>query len=202
MYKRKAVNEKEHIIKIAETNHGIVTSQAVRNSGIARRALSELCEDGKLIRVQRGVYTTEDAWANEFVLCQYRFPNGIFSHETALYLHGYSDRTPERFAMSFPYGENVSRIKQAGIKPFVLRNHYELGEEAVSTSGGHVVSVYSIERTLIDILKPGGQTDIQLIAPAYKQYVKMPKRDIPLLIEYAETFKMKDKVMSYLEVLL
>ena len=194
--------EKDRIIEIADANNGIVTSESIVTAGMARRTLSELCEDGKLARIQRGIYIAENGFVDDLFLCQHRFPNGVFSHETALHIHGYSDRTLERYSMSFPYGVNVSRIKEAGIKPFVLRKYYELGKIPVSTPGGHVVSVYSIERTLVDILKPKSQTDIQLIAPAYKQYVKTTKRDIPLLMEYAEIFKMKDKVMSYLEVLL
>lgn len=196
------MNEKDRIIKIANANHGIVTASEVDKARIARRALSELCEGEKLIRVQRGIYATEDAWADEFFLAQYRFSNGVFSHETALYLHGYSDRVPERFIMSFPFGENVKRIKDAEIKPIVLRNFYELGKTTITTSGGHTVSIYSIERTLVDILKPTRQTDIQLIAPAYKQYLKSSERNIPMLMDYADKFKRKDKVMSYLEVLL
>lgn len=46
------------------------------------------------------------------------------------------------------------------------------------------------------------QTDIQLITQAFKEYAKLPDKNIALLSDYSKLFRVSGKVRSYLEVLL
>ena len=101
---------------IAEQNNGIVSSGEATAAGIARRELSEAVERGELIRIARGVYALPEAWEDEFVLAQHRFARGIFSHETALYLHGLTDRAPDAMTMTFPRGYNTRNANATRIK--------------------------------------------------------------------------------------
>lgn len=89
---------RDELTTIAEQNNGIVSSGAATAAGIARRELSEAVERGELVRLARGVYALPDAWEDEFAIAQHRFSRGVFSHETALYLHGLTDRVPDALA--------------------------------------------------------------------------------------------------------
>jgi len=44
--------------------------------------------------------------------------------------------------------------------------------------------------------------DAQLFIPAIKMYISKKKKNIPLLMEYAEKLRVKDKILKYLQVLL
>ena len=72
----------------------------------------------------------------------------------------------------------------------------------IKTPGGNLVKVYSIERTLCDILKVRSHTDIQIVSEAFKRYSKRENKNIPLISEYAKLLKVEKKLRSYLEVLL
>ena len=44
-------------------------------------------------------------------LLQRKYGRGIYSHDTALYLLGYSDRIPAKYTMTFPKGYNAPSLK-------------------------------------------------------------------------------------------
>ena len=192
---------RQNIKKILSENNGIVTAEQVSDYGIPRRCLSEMTDAGTVIRVARGVYALPGVWEDEMFLLQYRFSKGIFSHETALYLHGMTDRTPHRYIMTFPHGYNTSNAKKQNITAkTVIPRLYELGVTDVISPAGHTLKVYDIERTLCDIIK--NKSDIQIINPAMKAYATSKCKDISKLIGYAEQLRVKAKILTYMEVLL
>ena len=68
--------------------------------------------------------------------------------------------------------------------------------------GGNEVKVYSVERTLCDILRPQSNVDIQVVTEAFKRYAKRKEKNIPVLSEYAKLLKVEKRLRAYLEVLL
>ena len=92
------------ILKLAYENNGVVTSAKVSEANISRNYLAQLVKANKLEKVSRGVYTLPDVWEDEFLNAQVKYKKGIFSLGTALYLHGFTDRTPMRLHFTFPEG--------------------------------------------------------------------------------------------------
>lgn len=182
-------------------NNGFVTAEQVSDYGIPRRCLSEMTNAGAVVRVDRGIYALPEAWEDEMFILQYRLSKGIFSHETALYLHGMTDRTPHRYTMTFPHGYNTGSAKKQNITvKTVLPKLYELGLTNIDSPTGHTLKAYDIERTLCDIIK--NKSDIQIISQAMKAYAISKKKDISKLIGYAEQLRVKTKILTYMEVLL
>jgi len=193
----------EWIQKLIENTDGIVTSKQVTEAGLHRSILSELVEKGELVQVGRGVYLKPAAWEDEMYLLQYRFGKGIFSHETALYLHSMTDRTPIRFTMTFPWGYNAASLKEANIiAKRVVKDYYGLGVMEMDSSAGNPIRVYDIERTLCDIVRGNSTCDIQIVNAAMKQYVASKGKDIQKLMGYADKLRVKPKILNYMEVLL
>ncbi len=110
----KAADE-ERILHMAEIHQGMITSTQVTEAGIPRRCLSSMVLRGLLVKVERGVYTLPETWEDELFILQWRFSRGIFSHETALYLHAMTDRTPSRYTMTFPFGYNPGNVLKRGV---------------------------------------------------------------------------------------
>ncbi len=65
------------IIDLAESSSGLVTTAQVVDAGIPRARISDMVKAGKLERVQRGVYRMADAWEDEFLAAQLRFPRAF-----------------------------------------------------------------------------------------------------------------------------
>jgi predicted transcriptional regulator of viral defense system len=193
----------ESIFQIIKKNKGYVTAKEVTEAGIPRRCLTKLVESGKLLKAKRGVYVLPDVWEDELFILQYRFSKGIFSHDTALYLHGMTDRTPISFTMTFPFGYNTGNVKKHGVIPKVCTvDVYTLGIMEISSPSGNMLKTYNVERTLCDIAKETHHADIQVINQVMKEYALSREKNIAKLMSYAEKLRVTPKVLRYMEVLL
>jgi predicted transcriptional regulator of viral defense system len=190
-------------MKMVESNNGTITTAEVTTAGISRGSLKYLVDKGILERSARGVYILTEVWDDEFYNLQVRYKKGIFSGDTALFLHDLTDRTPNSFQMTFPSSYNTTALKSENVKYVrVKKELYSMGITNVLTPSGNPVRAYGIERTLCDILRGHSNTDIQVISEAFKRYAKSKKRNIPLLSEYAKKLRVDKKLQSYLEVLI
>ena len=190
-----------HNMVVASVN-GIITSKQIRDAGIHPHYLQELVRSGELQQVSRGIYLRSDAWEDDLFLFQQRYQRGIFSHETALYLHGYSDRTPSMYAMTFPSNYHSLALDQEAlvVHRTILKN-YELGVTDIHSPSGNLLRVYDLERTLCDIVRGDG-CDIQIVNDAMKRYANAKGKDIHKLMQYAAQLRVKPKIQRYMEVLL
>lgn len=193
----------ERILEILKKNNGVITTSEVTASGISRGSLKHLVDTGVLERASRGVYQLADVWDDEMYHLQVRYKKGIFSGETALYLHDLTDRTPSRFQMTFPNGYNLTNVKKENIRcNRVIKKLYDMGVVEIKTPAGNIVRTYNMERTLCDILRTQSNTDIQIVSDAFKRYARRNDKNIPLLSKYAKELRVETKLRSYLEVLL
>jgi len=193
----------ERIIEMMKNNNGTVTTAQVTDAGISRSTLKLLLNKGLIEKAERGVYILPEVWGDEIFNMQQRYRKGIFSLATSLFLHGLTDRTPNKYHMTFPLNYNISNVdKMHIISNRVKLEIYELGKVKVKTPGGNEVYCYNTERTLCDILKTRSKTDIQLISEAFKNYVKSDYKDIRLLSEYSKIIGVEERLRNYLEVLL
>ena len=191
------------IIKMAKGNNGTVTTAMVVAAGFSRGNIKYLVDKGMIEKSSRGIYILPEVWEDEIFNLQNRFKRGIYSHETALFLWDLTDRTPNRYHMTFPMNYNLTNPKKENIRCVQCKKEiYDLGIEEVTTPGGNIVRVYSVERTLCDILKTHSHVDIQVVTEAFKRYAANSNKNIPVLSEYAKLLKVETKLRSYLEVLL
>ena len=191
------------VVKMARENNGYISSAQATSAGMPRRLLAEAVVAGELVQVERGLYALPDTWEDELYITQHRFSRGIFSDETALYLHGMADRAPFSLTMTFPRSYNASAARGAGI---VCRTCADdvlgLGRCEVRTPYGNSVRAYDIERTLCDIVRGQKVVDSQVVVPAMRAYAANRDRNVSKLMGYARKLGVERKIRSYMEVLL
>ena len=181
---------------------GIVTASQVTEAGLHRNVLQQLVDSGDMYRYSRGLYVQSAAWEDDFYLLQCKYGRGIYSHDTALYLLGYSDRTPAKYTMTFPKGYNAPSLKNENLTvKRVIPENYSFGIITAKSPSGNPIQLYDLERTLCDILRGSG-SDIQIINEAMKRYARSKDKNIHKLTQYAEQLRVKSKVLRYMEVLL
>ena len=100
--------------------NGIITAAQLTKAGLHRGYLHDFVESGELYRFGRGLYVQSSAWEDDFYLLQRKYSRGIYSHDTALYLLGYSDRTPARYTMTFPKTSALLKSNRHPAIPFVF----------------------------------------------------------------------------------
>jgi len=197
------MNYMKQIDIFIKNNKGIVTSAMLTKSGIPRYYLTNLTKSGYLEKINRGIYVKSDMLEDEMYVLQSKYSKGIFSCETALYILGFTDRTPAIYSMTFKQGYHCESLKNENIKHrTIIDKFYDLGVIEARSPFGNTIRVYNIERTLCDIVKETSNCDIQIVNEAMKRYVKSKKKNISLLMEYAEKLRVKKKILNYMEVLL
>lgn len=188
---------------MTKENNGVVTTAMIAAAGFSRGNIKYLVDKGKLEKSSRGVYILPGVWDDEIFNLQNRFKKGIYSYETALFLWDLTDRTPNRYHMTFPMNYNLTNPKEKDIQCAQCKNElYGLGLAEVLTPGRNIVKAYSAERTLCDILKPRSRVDIQKVTEAFKRYAVRDDKNIPLLSEYAKILRVETRLRAYLEILL
>ncbi len=192
-----------NLVDMAKQGNGYVTSAQATDAGIPRRLLAASVQSGELIQVDRGLYALPEIWGDDLFILQHRFARGTFSDETALYLHGMTDRAPFSATMTFPRSYNAKKAREAGIICRTCADDLlELGACEVITQYGNAVRAYDVERTLCDIVRGQKVVDAQVVTPAMQKYVTKKDRDPVKLVEYARMLGVEGKVRGYLEALL
>ncbi len=182
----------------------IITNKEAEELGYTRHNLSELTKSGQLERLRPGLYQLKGKVIDDFVLISSNSNRIIFSHQTALYLHDISDRTPNVFHISVPQGYNASHIKNRYKDlqvHYVKKDLYEIGKTEIKSPQGNFIPVYDIERTICDIIIDREKIDKQIFTDAIKRYFKSPNKNLRRIIKYSRLFKIEDEIRKYMEVL-
>ncbi|MGO1369919.1 type IV toxin-antitoxin system AbiEi family antitoxin domain-containing protein [Senegalia sp. (in: firmicutes)] len=197
------MTKNELVMELIKKNNGFVTANEAVSAGINNKTLQRMHQSGEIERVEQGLYMNPDQMEDEYLLTQYRCRKGIFSHETALYFHDLTDRTPFQLMLTIPSGYNTRLLKEKEkFKFFYIREKlHTIGRITMETPFGHQVYVYNKERTICDCLKKKDQLDTDLVNEGVKRYMKTPGADYSKLLNYADVFNIKDLVRKYMEVL-
>ena len=182
----------------------VITNKEAEDLGYTRHNLSELTKSGQLERLRPGLYQLKGKVIDDFVLISSNSNRIIFSHQTALYLHDLSDRTPNVFHISVPQGYNASHIKNRYEDlqvHYVKKDLYEIGKTEIKSPQGNIIPIYDIERTICDIIIDRERIDKQIFTEVIKRYFKSPNKNLRRLIKYSRLFKIEDEIRKYIEVL-
>jgi len=198
------MTQKDIVIELLKENNGILTSGEAKEAGVAYKTLQRMYQSGEIEKLEQGLYMDPDQMEDEYFLAQYRCKKGIFSHETALYFHDLTDRTPFQMMLTIPSGYNTRLLKEKEKYKFFYSSKklHSIGEITMETPFGHQVHVYDKERTICDCLKRKDQLDVDIVTEAVKRYMKTTGADYTKLLKYAEIFNIKDMVRKYMEVLI
>ena len=182
----------------------VITNKEAEKFGYTRYNLSELTKSGQLERLRPGLYQLKGKVIDDFVLISSNSNRIIFSHQTALYLHDLSDRTPSVFHISVPQGYNASHIKKRYEDlqvHYVKKDLYEIGKTEIKSPQGNLIPIYDIERTICDIIIDRKKIDKQIFTDAIKRYFNSNNKNLRRLIKYSRLFKIEDEIRKYMEVL-
>ena len=194
---------KKVLQSLADQNQGIITTQAAQDAGISRAMMSKLCKAGTIQRIAMGQYMLADDMPDELLSIHLRTEHLVFSHETALYLHGISDRTPFVHSITVAADRVPSPALREECKVYYIKPEwFHLGLTTMKTPFGNSVPCYDLERTICDLIRSRNKMGTETFLAALKMYAASPKKDLNRLNSYAKEMSLTNLVRQYLEVLL
>lgn len=197
------MNYMEELTAIARDHGGIIDTKTAAEHGISKAMLYKLCKNEKIHRIVKGQYILPDEMQDELLSISKRSEQIIFSHETALFLHGISDRTPFEHTITVPSDSAPSAAIKAECKVYYIKPElFELGKSTLPTPAGNMVPVYDLERTICDIIRSRNKLGTETFLAALKMYAASPKKNLNKLNAYATQLRIANVLRQYLEVLL
>lgn len=196
------MKDEEKVLELMKNNNGILKTKDLYNNQINTIVLTRLVRKGLLERVAKGLYIDSSKMEDSYYIFQYKCPKAIFSHETALYFHDLTDRTPIEFMVTIPSKYNSRYLKSSEYKFSYIKDElYEIGIAKVMTPYNNEVYCYDIERTICDIIRDKNKIEKYQFTDALKRYSNLKVKDISKLYKYAEKFNIKSEVKKYIEIL-
>jgi len=197
------MKQEDIVKKYIEQKNGILKTSELKKAGVDTITLTRLVKKGVIERITRGLYIDINTLEDSYYIFQYQCSKAIFSHETALYFHDLTDRTPIKIMATIPSGYNTKFIKDKNyLFSYLKQELYDLGKIKVKTPYGNEVYCYDMERTICDLIRDKEKIESYQFTDAMQRYAKLKNKDINKLYEYAEKFNIKEEVRKYMEVLI
>lgn len=189
--------------ELLRRGNGVFLASEAAGAGVSRTQLSKRVKSGILERAGRGVYVKADGMDDGLYSLQRRAKKVVYSHESALFLHGLTDRTPFRYSVTVPSGYKPSHSVKDKCKVYYIKQDLiGLGKTELPSCFGHQIITYDMERTICDVLRSRNRIDGQVFTDALKNYSARKDADLNRLDRYARQFNVHKLLRQYLEVLL
>ncbi len=193
----------EKLENLIELRNGYLSIAEAQELGISRAYVQEYLSANEFERVARGLYKSPDAWLDDLYVMALKNEKMVYSFDTALMLHGLTEREPSCVFATVTRAYNASHLRDAGVVINYVRDEWvDLGRTVAKTTYGNEVSVYDMERTICDIIRAKNKKDPQMFAYAIKEYAKSENKNLPRLMKYAKEFGVETELRQYMEVLL
>ena len=185
------------------TQTGAIEVADVLSKNVSKFELYRFIHENGYEKVGPGMYVAPDTFADELMVLSKRCPNGVISHDEALYYYGLIDREPASHTITVYSGYNTARLNKAGYKTYYVKKELlDLGKTEVISNCGNAIPMYDLERTMVDLIRNRSQFEAQDFNAALKSYAARRDKDLNKLSQYAEQFRVGKVLRIYMGVLL
>jgi predicted transcriptional regulator of viral defense system len=196
------VDYRKKIIDQINLNKGYITTKELGKLNINRFYLSSLEKEGVIERIKRGLYKDiNHVNENEIEEVARIVPNGVICLVSALGYYGLTTTIPVEYSIAVPKKTKIVLPDYPPIKlHYFVDKYYTLGIKS-ELQGGVNIKIYSIEKTICDLIRFKSKIGSDIIIEAIKNYMKQNDRDIQLLMKFARETKTFEIIKKYIEVL-
>lgn len=191
------------ILDTIKNNNNLITTEQFMTLGFSKTLLTKYVNAGLIERISHGLYLLSDALKDDMYVLMMRSSKIIFSHDSALFLNGISDRTPFIHSITIPSNSSLpNSIKNECNCFYIKPDLHSLGMINKKTTFGNTIKCYNAERTICDLLRSRSRCDEETVISALKNYAYSTAKDLNILSIYSEQLKVQKELKKYIEVLL
>ena len=193
------MNNEENLIEFLKNNNGYISTSELLELKIYKPQIQLYINKGIIERVCHGLYMDTKLFKDEYYILQKKYPSAIFSYNTALHILNLTNKTPSKIDITVPRDKrvrgnyNVHRVSD---------NYYEIGIIEAISPFGNPVKIYNAERCICDMLRSEKEFDLELQNRVLDYYFSSKDKNIELLLKYAKTFNIYEKVNTIVEVMM
>lgn len=197
----KRINPK--LFNFIKQNNNMITTAQILSLGFSKQLPVKYVTDGLLERIRHGVYILPNSIHDDMYTLMLSSESIIFSHDSALFLNGLSNRMPFIHTITMPSSKTLPHSIKNKCNCFYIKNElHSIGLVEKINNFGNKVRCYDAERTLCDFIRTRSRCDEEMVISVIKNYALYKNKNLERIAEYAKIFKVFDDVKKYMEVLL
>lgn len=189
------IEELDPILKdLIARRHGYLLIKDVEQREIPRYLAYIWLSNTSMKKVASGTFALRECETDWMYVLQCRLTESVFSHRSALLLHGYIDHE-DFMTITVPRGYYHREVLEKGIQVIqVQRNVLNPGIENVRSSSGNEVRTYNIHRTMAEIIRRNDDLTEDEYQAVLDRYFHGPGCDLAQLSYYGEMLHARLKV--------
>ena len=183
---------------VPHTN-GYIHSATLKGNRTAFHHIKKLLESGKIEKLRTGLYKIlELANKDYYQEMTLIYPKAIICLNSAAAYYNLTDQIPAKMHLAVA---QKSKLKILVYPPVQLHYWSEkmINQHRVNSSE---VQIYTLERTVCDIIRTYRNTDLELVKDVARNYIQLPTKDFDLLLRTADEIGVKEKVKSIFELII
>ena len=200
------MGKSDELAHYIESVGGVASAARLKSAGFLSGSIAYALDNGSIDKLTRGVYCSPEVFDDEFAAISNRWRKCVFSHGSALFLSGLSDRVPSVLDVTVPHGYNPRALtkKFPDVRIHRVRpDIYEMGLSESKSPGGAYVRSYDAERAVADLIaqRSSKGADPQLVRDAVAGYFRRKDANLPKLARRCAALGVEEEFKIYLEVL-
>ena len=168
--------------------------EAFRSDYHIRKAIA----DGRIHKIARGIYSTTPS-AHPLEIISKKYPNAIFTMDSAFYFHGLTDVIPDKMYLAAVRTAS-RRISDRSISMiFGLEKYHEIGKTQI-VFDGVTINVYNKERMLVELVRSKRRLPYDYYKEIISSYRKrIAELDVNGIEDYAMAFDTEEYIFRTIQ---
>lgn len=160
--------------------------------------IKKAVDAGKLFKKEKGIYSDERYVPEVDIICL-KYPEAIFTMNSAFYYHGMTDVVPEYYYLQTR--QNASKIRDTRVKQiFENSSNIELGKTTMSYNDV-MITIYNKERLFVELVRDRSKLPLDYYKEIINSYRKIiDDLDIQAIEEYALQLPKTNLVLEALQM--
>lgn len=190
----------EEIKTLAKRANGIFRTADLKKLGFTAYEIRKMLEKHFIERIKHGYYSLSETVENcsDAEIIARLFPEGVLCMYTALFYHGYSDRTPLAWDIAINKDVSKSRFKidYPYVQPYYMEAHLLLFGITNATYGDTDLKIFDKDRLICECVFFENKIDRETYNKAIQGYIADPNKNISNLLDYSNKRRILKKVKS------
>ena len=151
-----------------------------------------------MVKVEKGIYS-DDKYESEYAVLKMKYPNAVFTLNSAFYFHGLTDTIPQKHYLETD--KDASKIRDEEVKQIFDNNDsLDLGVMEMDYDGTKI-KVFTKERLLIELIRNKNKLPFDYYKEIIGNYRKLiHKLDMQAVQEYALVLPKSNMVMEVIRM--
>lgn len=192
-------------LKLLSENKKIYSTKELMAKGLTYYKINQLVQSGNLTKLNKSYYENNNYKDddNDFFYVSAYATDGVVCLMSAAVYYNLTTFIPDAVDVAIPKKRKITTLPDWPMFQLYYFDglKFELGIEEI-TIGENGFKIYSIEKTVVDIVNYRNKIGIEEAKEILKNYLSKEERNLNLLIQYSKQLKCYDILSTYLEVLL